>query len=129
MTNEGFSARLQRILDEKGWSPSELARQIFGEKLEKRTAKAGYEYETTVAKNRQVVSKWVKGETIPQQKHRVMLASALNCSVEDLIPHAPQNGWVMGAVGDDGKVEVNLSARLPAHTAQTVYDIIKGHLR
>lgn len=73
-----FARRLQHFRTEKGWSPSELARQVWGET----TTKAGRK----VAKNRDRISVYEMGKSSPDPHNLVKIAKALGVSPEELAP-------------------------------------------
>ena len=78
MELEAFADRLQHFRTEKGWSKSELARQIWGEI----PTKAGRK----VAKNRDRISVYEKGKSWPDPHNLKKIANALGVSPEELAP-------------------------------------------
>lgn len=75
---EQFAKRLHRLMIDKQMSQSDLARRVWGSTTDGR----GYD----VAKNRDRISVYLKGQAIPDQKNLNRLAQALSVPVEDLAP-------------------------------------------
>lgn len=78
LASENFARRLHKVMTERGLSRSEVARLAWGTTTDKR----GY----TVAKNRDRISVYLKGRTIPSAKNLRVLADALGVPVEELAP-------------------------------------------
>lgn len=78
--NDTFARRLHRAMLEKKLSQSDLARKVWGTIPNK----AGYE----VARNRDRISVYLRGETKPDQKNLQTIADALGMTVEDLAPES-----------------------------------------
>lgn len=78
MQLEQFARRLHSIMLDKGLSQSELARKIWGSTTDHR----GYE----VAKNRDRISVYLAGRTIPDPKNLKLLADALDVEIKELAP-------------------------------------------
>jgi transcriptional regulator with XRE-family HTH domain len=74
----GFGERLQRIMIEKGLTQSDVARLAWG----KMTDERGYE----VARNRQVLGKYLAGTVTPRKDTIRKIAKALGVSFADLDP-------------------------------------------
>jgi len=74
----GFKARLYQARRDKGWSQSELARRVWGEMEDKR----GY----MVAKNRDRISAYESGRSVPERSNLDAIAEALGMSVSELAP-------------------------------------------
>ena len=75
---EGFAKRLHRAMLAKQLSQSDLARRIWGTITDNR----GYE----VAKNRDRISVWLRGQAIPDPQNMAKCAEVLGMKVEDLAP-------------------------------------------
>jgi transcriptional regulator with XRE-family HTH domain len=75
----GFSDRLARLLNERGLTQSDLARLIWGDAPPGKTGRV-------LAKNRDRISKYLQGTILPDGKTVAVLAAALRCQPEDLIP-------------------------------------------
>ena len=75
---EQFADRLQAARVAKGWSQSELARQVWGELI----TKAGRK----VARNRDRISTYEKGKSWPDPHNLKKIAEALGMTVEELAP-------------------------------------------
>jgi len=73
-----FSTNLYQARIEKGMSMSDLARKIWGTFTDAR----GYE----VPKNKDRISRWEKGDQIPEPHNLRLLADALDMSPEELAP-------------------------------------------
>jgi transcriptional regulator with XRE-family HTH domain len=78
MELEAFASRLHHFRSAKGWSPSELARQVWGEM----TTRSGRK----VAKNRDRISVYEKGKSWPDPHNLMKIANALGVSPEELAP-------------------------------------------
>jgi len=74
----GFKQRLYLVRRDKGWSQSELARRVWGEMEDKR----GY----MVAKNRDRISAYESGRSVPERSNLDAIAEALGMSVAELAP-------------------------------------------
>lgn len=81
-----FADRLQRLMDKKGMTRSDLARVVFGTTIETRTDEYGNEHVYEVAKNRQTIGKYLKGSVYPGAKTKTMLCKALGVRYADLFP-------------------------------------------
>lgn len=89
-----ISKRLQKLMDQKGWNQSDLARQ----------AKIG----------RDSVSVYCRGRSAPGTKHLAAMARALGCDPSDICPavheaSAPAAMQVTQVIGEQGKVWVKLN--------------------
>ena len=78
MELEQFASRLQHLRTEKGWSQSDLAREVWGE-LETRAGRK-------VAKNRDRISTYEMGKSWPDPHNLMKIANALGVSPEELAP-------------------------------------------
>ena len=78
LRNQEFARRLYRALVERGWSQSDLARRAFGSKTDER----GY----TVAKGRDRISVYLRGQAFPEPKTLAKIAKILRIPVEELAP-------------------------------------------
>jgi transcriptional regulator with XRE-family HTH domain len=78
MELEAFASRLQHLRSEKGWSQSDLAREVWGTIK----TKAGRE----VAKNRDRISTYEMGKSWPDPHNLMKIAEALGVPPEDLAP-------------------------------------------
>ena len=78
MELEGFAKRLHRAMLKKQLSQSDLARQIWGTVTDNR----GYE----VAKNRDRISVWLRGQATPDPQNLTKCAEVLGLKVEELAP-------------------------------------------
>lgn len=73
-----FSTRLYELRTERGMSMSDLARKIWGTVTDSR----GYE----VPRNKDRISRWERGDQVPERENLARLAEALDTTVEDLAP-------------------------------------------
>jgi len=78
---ELFASRLAYFREARGWSQSDLAREVWGE-IE---TKAG----RRVAKNRDMISTYEMGKSWPDPHNLIKIAAALEVDVEELAPAAP----------------------------------------
>jgi transcriptional regulator with XRE-family HTH domain len=74
----GFKDRLLRARTERGWSQSQLAREIWGSMVDER----GY----TVAKNRDRISAWEGGRAVPDPQNLQKLCDVLGLTLDQLAP-------------------------------------------
>lgn len=75
---DNFARRLYELMTTQGMSQSDLARAIWGTKKDPR----GYD----VAKNRDRISAYVRGASIPDPQNMAKLADALGVPVDELAP-------------------------------------------
>lgn len=78
MGSQEFGPRLYEAMTAKGMSQSDLARKVWGVKKDPR----GYD----VAKNRDRVSHYLKGASVPDSKNLKAIADALGLTPEELLP-------------------------------------------
>jgi transcriptional regulator with XRE-family HTH domain len=78
MELEAFASKLQHLRTERGWSQSDLAREVWGE-IETRAGRK-------VAKNRDRISTYEMGKSWPDPHNLTKIASALGVSPEELAP-------------------------------------------
>lgn len=123
-----FAARLQRLMEERNLTTSQLARRMFGEVVEKRKARNGLEYESTVAAKRNLVNAWQKGTHMPAPQHQQELARHLNVPLSEILGDQGA-GITVGEVDGEGMCLVEMSLRLPEHIAKTVYHIVEEYRR
>ena len=75
---ENFARRLKSVLDEKNMSQADLARKIWGSTTDSR----GFD----VARNRDRISVYLAGKSMPDSKNLRAIAEALNMKAEELAP-------------------------------------------
>ena len=75
---ETFARRLHQLMVQKNLSQSDLAKKIWGTRTDKR----GYQ----VARNRDRISVYLKGNTIPDTKSIARIADALGVPAAELAP-------------------------------------------
>lgn len=73
-----FAQKLQELMTRKGLSQSDLARAVWG------TYRDSRDFE--VARNRDRISQYVKGKSIPEPSNLLKLAEALGVTPEELAP-------------------------------------------
>lgn len=76
-----FAERLAAQMTKKGLSQSDLARQIWGEKIDSRG--------NSVARNRGTIGQYLAGRGLPESENLKKLADALDCDVNDLTDGRP----------------------------------------
>lgn len=81
LASEDFARRLRTLMANKGWSQADLAKAVWGTVEETRGDKT-----YTVARNRDRISVYLKGGTIPDNKNLAALAEALEVDVGELAP-------------------------------------------
>lgn len=98
-----FAYRLQQKMAEKGWNQSELARQAS--RWLPRPTKG---QKQGIVVGRDLISNYIRGETLPRPPILVALAKALDCTETDLlaprsVPSAgrPDTGFLLQARGAD----------------------------
>lgn len=74
-----FSRKLRELLEANGLTASDLARKIWGDS---KPTPAGF----VSAKNRDRISKYLAGKTLPDASTLALLAGALNAKPRDLAP-------------------------------------------
>lgn len=73
-----FARRLHELMSQRGMSQSDLAREVWGTTTDTR----GY----TVAKNRDRIGAYLRGESLPEPQNLSRLAEALGAKTEELAP-------------------------------------------
>lgn len=117
-----FGRRINRMLILKGWNQSELARKANAHKPEGSVA----------TMNRDLVSKYVRGEALPNPARLQMLADAFGVKPRDLLPDrgAPEAGEAMPPVdvrdSGDGTVWLRVNQSVPWGDALKILNILKG---
>lgn len=77
---ENFARRLHKLMLDKSMSQSDLARKVWGGTTDKR----GYD----VARNRDRISVYLRGQSYPDPVNMQKIADALGVPVEELAPDA-----------------------------------------
>lgn len=122
-----FARRLYHYMGEKGWTNSDLARAVWGEK---RNA-AGH----TEAKGRDRISVYLKGQTMPEARTLKLLADALGVTPEDLCPATTQRAlaWEPKSVsmtvapGHPDKAHLTVDRVLPFTLAARIVALLAEH--
>ena len=121
---ENFAKRLQQIMLDKRMSQSDVARRIWGTSIDKR----GFE----VAKNRDRISVYLKGKTLPDPVNMARLADALGVTVPELAPNLAEtatqreNPEVQMTVigGNSEKVLLRVNKFVPMAVAAKIITIL-----
>ena len=79
MAIDRFAGKLQQLRTAKGWSQSDLAREIWGEITVKGTGRKA-------ARNRDRISTYERGKAWPDPHNLAKIANALGVSPEELAP-------------------------------------------
>lgn len=120
MSKTPFAERLQRLMIERGLSQSDLARLIWGTMNDER----GYE----VAKNRQVLGKYLAGTVEPRMGTKRKMAEVLKVPLAEIAPESdpanrPGSGILIEPV--DGKTShLRVDLKLPRTVVQDVVGIL-----
>lgn len=119
-----FARRLHDALTAKGMSQSDLAREIWGSTQDTR----GY----TVAKNRDRIGSYLRGESVPEPQNLARMAEALGTTPEDLAPDIaaatvdrenPELAFTMVA-GHPDKVHLQVNKLVDLTTATQVITLL-----
>lgn len=78
LQQQHFSRRLHTAMITKGWSQSDLAREIWGSMVDPRGR--------TVARNRDRISQYLRGRSYPEPQTLERLATALGVPRDELAP-------------------------------------------
>lgn len=121
---QDFARRLYRHMNAKGWTNSDLARSVWGE----RTNARGY----VEAKGRDRISVYLKGETIPEATTLKMLAEALGVDEADLCPSRlksalawePQSVSLAVAPGHPDKGRLQIDRIIPFTLAAKIISLL-----
>lgn len=98
-----FAQHLKNLMAQRGWSKSDLARQLYGSHLNPKT---GY----WEARNRCNVGDWLSGKKYPKPENLKLLAMVFDITVAELTPPKPP--------------ETELLAQLAMHQA-AILEILK----
>jgi transcriptional regulator with XRE-family HTH domain len=107
---QNFGRRLQQLLDQKGMNYSDLARAVWG----KTTTRSGYE----VARNRDRISKYVRGLQWPEPRNLKKIADELGVETSVLAPE------IAGATVAEESHEVSMQT-VAGHQDKTFLRIAK----
>lgn len=117
-----FPDRLKRIMLDKKLNQSDLSRRMWGTTLEG---------EREVAKNRQVIGRYLNGKSYPSFDTRIALSEALGISYAELFPSddpstLPGSGIVMTQV-NKSNVRVDLSIICPNDVAEKILKLARDY--
>lgn len=120
-----FARRLHQLMTDRGWSNSDLARKVWGETVDKK----GY----TVAKNRDRVGVYLRGEGLPEPATLGKMAEAFGMSKEELAPdltaaavdrEKPEIGFTM-VQGHTDRVHLQINTLVPLSVATQIVALIE----
>lgn len=118
---EEFARRIQKLMAEKGWNQSELARAASKFMPDKKEM------------GRFSISNYVRGNTIPRPDHLIALAQALNVKPQDLLPTRgvpgigpAQSPAELEDIGNN-RVRIRLQQETDWDTALTIMKLLKTH--
>jgi transcriptional regulator with XRE-family HTH domain len=120
-----FARRLHAAMNAKGLNNSDLARIVWGEAKDAK----GY----TVARNRDRIGVYLKGDGFPEPKTLAKLAEALDTTAEELAPEItaasvdrerPELAMTMVS-GHADKVHVQVNALLPLGVAVEISRLVE----
>lgn len=106
-----FSIKLQRLMVERNISQSDLARVVWGERVDPKT---GY----NVAKNRDAISNYLRGTRMPEPRNLAKIATALGVEPDELAPEVIPSGEA------SGPAELSVT-QLPKHPNKVLLEIHK----
>jgi transcriptional regulator with XRE-family HTH domain len=121
---QAFARRLHDLMMAKGLSQSDLARAIWGKAVDGR----GYD----VAKNRDRISQYLKGLSVPEPVNMAKIARELGVTVTDLAPDAvasaidrenPAISMTMVA-GHTDKTHLQINQLVPLDTAAKIIALL-----
>lgn len=121
--DQEFARRLQYHMSQKGWSNSDMARAVWGERVNK----AGHRE----AVGRDRIATYLKG-TMPQPKTLASLAAALGVDVHDLSPEhtkaaldwEPQMYSMRAAPGHPDLAHLTVDMIVPSRVAARIMQIL-----
>lgn len=122
-TEPSFSNRLARIMEEKQVTRADLARLVWGTTLDSN----GYE----VARNRQLIGRYLSGETHPENKTKKLLAEALGVNYSKIDPRDNKvrrigTGVSITATGKKLS-QLDLSLELPTEVANHIASLVEPY--
>jgi transcriptional regulator with XRE-family HTH domain len=111
-----FGRRLQKKLDERGWTQSELGRRMAALLPNSRVG-------------RDNISKYIRGRVLPLPHHLAAICKVLECEPSDLLPsRAHRNGKDQSDLFledfDDGTTRIRLDRVVPSKMALKVYALL-----
>jgi transcriptional regulator with XRE-family HTH domain len=118
-----FAERLTRIMSERHISQSDLARMMWGTMMDER----GYE----VARNRQVLGKYIAGTVNPRLATKRRMAEVLDVPLSELDPNSdplarPGSGLYVEKVDEDN-VRVEVRMVIPRDVAHEVIALLSRY--
>lgn len=126
-TEQDFARRLHHYMTQRGWSQSDLARAVWGERKNAR----GYRE----AKGRDRISVFLKGKTIPETTTLAALAEALEVEPDELCPeqHKKAMAWEPHSVsltlapGHSDRARLVIDRIVPFHVGAEIIAILAKH--
>ena len=124
---QDFARRLHHYMTQRGWTQSDLAREVWGERMNSR----GYKE----AKGRDRISVFLKGNTMPETTTLEALAKALDVTPEDLCPeqHRKAMAWEPHAIsltvapGHTNKARLVIDRIVPFAVGAEIIAILAKH--
>lgn len=124
---QDFARRLHHYMTARGWTQSDLARAVWGE----RTNSRGYRE----AKGRDRISVFLKGSTLPETTTLTAIAKALDVEPDDLCPegHKKAMAWEPHSVsltlapGHTDKARLVVDRVVPFHVGAEIISILAKH--
>jgi transcriptional regulator with XRE-family HTH domain len=125
MELEQFASRLQHFRNEKGWSQSDLAREVWGE-METKTGRK-------VARNRDRISTYEMGKSWPDPANLAKIANVLDVPAEELAPditastverQSPELALTMIA-GHHDKVHLKINKLISFEVATEIMQVLR----
>lgn len=119
-----FARRLRQLMDARDLTQSGLAERIWGRYVSAE--------DKWVARGRDRICMWLKGETIPDAKNLEKLAKGLGVETTDLLPvaiaekvHRDEADWSITQPRDsDGKVFVQIAKFVSPEAARLIHDAL-----
>ena len=130
LVQEEFARRLHKIIVDRGISPSDLARKVWGsiDQVDNKTGRV-----VNAARNRDRISVYLKGKGFPDPKNLAKIAKALNVEPMDLAPdiataaierEVPEMNMTMIA-GHEDKALLRINKLMPVDVAIEVMRLIR----
>lgn len=123
-----FGLRLKNTLSDRGLSQSDLARRMWPGEF---TVDArGYE----APKGKDLISKWIKGASVPDARNLKTLSEALNMSVEELAPdllardtrNEPKEAELTFVAGRPDSARISINTVVPTDVALKIMALLSA---
>ena len=130
LVHEDFARRLHKILADRGMSPSDLARKVWGtiEQIDSKTGRV-----VNAARNRDRISVYLAAKGFPDPKNLAKITKALGTTPEELAPdiaaatierEVPEMNMTVVA-GHDDKALLRINKLMPVDVAIEVMRLIR----